>query len=73
MVNYSTGTIAIEPNRAVWITTPSSIQEFRCVKSKTAFVECVVQSRFNITLLVTKTFDMETTQVDQSFFNQNQT
>ncbi|KAL4092047.1 hypothetical protein QTP88_026621 [Uroleucon formosanum] len=52
----------IEPNRDVWIITPSSIQEFRCVKSKTAFVECVVQSRFNITLLVTKTFDMETTQ-----------
>ncbi|KAL4089241.1 hypothetical protein QTP88_024299 [Uroleucon formosanum] len=66
-------TITIEPNGAVCITTPSSIQEFGCVKSKTAFVGCVVQSRFNNRPLVTKISDIETTKVDQSFRNQDQT
>lgn len=37
-------TITIEPNGAVCITTSSSIQEFGCVKSKIAFVGCIVQS-----------------------------
>ncbi|CAI6354043.1 unnamed protein product [Macrosiphum euphorbiae] len=66
-------TITIEPNGAVCITTPSSIQEFGCVKSKTAFVGCVVQSRFNNRPLVTKISDIETTKVDQPFLNQDQT
>lgn len=69
-------TITIEPNGAVCITTLdniNNIKEFSCVKSKTAFVGCVVQSRFNNRPLVTKISDIETTKVDQPFLNQVQT
>ncbi|CAI6376071.1 unnamed protein product [Macrosiphum euphorbiae] len=66
-------TITIEPNGAVCITTPSSIQEFGCIKSKNAFVGCVVQTRYNNMPLITKTSEMKTKKVDQPFLNQEQT
>lgn len=67
-------TITIEPNGAICITTPSSIQEFGCVISKYAFVGCVVESRFNNRPLAIQTCDTRTMQVEeQPFLNQDHT
>jgi len=47
-------TIIIEPNGAICITTPTSTQEFGCVKANSSFVGCVVESRFSSKPLVSK-------------------
>ncbi|KAF0712350.1 Transposon Ty3-G Gag-Pol polyprotein, partial [Aphis craccivora] len=47
-------TIIIEPNGAICITTPTSTQEFGCVKVSSSFVGCVVESRFSSKPLVSK-------------------
>lgn len=47
-------TIIIEPNGAICINTPSTSQEFGCLKSSKSFIGCVVQSRHTNKPLISK-------------------
>lgn len=47
-------TIIIEPSGAICINTPSTSQEFACVKSRKTFIGCIVQSKYIQKPLVTK-------------------
>lgn len=67
-------TIIVEPNGAICITTPTSIQEFGCVKSTNSFVGCIVQSRFSNSPLVSKTPVENFVPVkNKTFLDENQT
>lgn len=47
-------TIIIEPNSVICINTPSTSQEFGCLKSYNSFIGYVIQSRYKNKPLVTK-------------------
>jgi len=59
-------TIIIEPNGAICITTPTSTQEFGCVKVNSLFVGCVVESRFSSKPLVSKSDEIK---LKQYYYN----
>lgn len=55
-------TIIIEPNGAICITTPTSTQEFGCVKANISFVGCIVESRFSSKPLILKSEEIKVVQ-----------
>jgi len=73
-------TIIIEPNGAICITTPTSSQEFGCVKANRSFVGCIVESRFSSKPLLSKSeenkvkpiIDKESTNITDTFLTNEQ-
>ncbi|XP_025421204.1 uncharacterized protein LOC112691260, partial [Sipha flava] len=64
-------TMIIEPNGAICITTPTSTQEFGCVKANDSFVGCIVESRFSSKPLISNYKEVKIEKLEQQDSDKN--